>query len=1333
MLGAPGEKSGRVNPKALIEYYKTMFDSIDTDKSGYIDRQELALLAEAIGRDMSETDLNAAMRDMDQDGSGEIEFDEFFSWFSDAMENDTMTREAFDRADADGSGAIDREEVREVMKELGQKVGKRELDMAMREMDDDNSGEVSFEEFREWWDRQTALAILANSGGGPDPQEVYLRKQFDTADGDASGAIDCAELETLLETLGRPLAGPELNIAFAIMDEDSSGEIEWFEFKHWFAWLQKEDLSLCRIFNEVDKDGSGSLDRDEVAWIIDHLNSNATRGDLHIELDEAMKAMDADESGEVDKVEFSDWWTRHHLKGTEEAKDAYMRQLNADHYNTGVKANERDLDKPVMIDEEDTARLQKAALSIQSSFRTKNVKKKVKTMMMFNSAANEQTLAREGDWKRGRTKVSMDLQMHALGALSKPDVSASSANEEGEKEEKSDDDEDDDEEDNEDDVPVNVRPSGKDAGAAFDEEIEQMLKDTAKLAEDHPEEGAGFWSLCDRFRVNKLGLVPAVLQQAITALTLEDIYSGIDTCRASEAANIWEIVHFDAKTPDGPALEALNEAAREQLLQHTKVQPDGFEDMLLELDLTELQLMARRLASEMDELAPTNPTNEALQADAVALELMVHVAECQLHKHQTTLRKELRGRKKFRKQVNLMKMMMGIAAHASGQDEREAERIVNEREAQRLAQKEAKADLKAKQMERHAAAMKLADAEQRASEGAAAAARSSEDAQEAAEAAAALAADMQAAGSPTRNREAAEAAAEAAAQTAAQAATDAAAAATKAAEKQAIAKAENARAVNIEIAVAEQVAAMKAEAAARKSADQKAGFAAMKGSSHTAAPPRASKLSKDPYARQGDPYAASVMGDLDPNGYTQSVVSNTRPGRNHKQAPAMMSAFPSSNLDTTLGRAAQHVPHPPSPAPSNTDSDLWSQPSFPDLRRHATRNRPGSAVRYHDDGSVRVASPTGSVASNDSDATILSFSSVTEVERRARDDRRYIQKLPGSGRPMTPSLVPTFDLLQLLGRRAEEQKLNAAGPSQLHGLMKEKVRWYDGPQLAQGVGARPAANGGALLHSAAGGGSSIVAPLTKPQQKRMQRAQRQDNAAWKNRKLDEVNGGVGMYENHRSSIGGTAMVQPTLSSARGVAGEMMSDPMGRRGTAANARNGHGGGGAHSARELGRGAPGRTVNWDVDQPAKYGAQLKAIQSFNGRQRHVPELDKTTVAALRQTAACAGAVDWTGKRSRDEDARAITEIKNLAAMPLRPPIGGVQFSGPPAKPFKLTKKNKIFGPIRPPSPARQPLPTPRHNADAMHGLLDVFPDGTQIAGRVEAMARAERKRMQSTRKA
>ena len=37
---------------------------------------------------------------------------------------------------------------------MGKKLSDKEFDSAMAEIDADNSGEVSFEEFLEWWQRQ---------------------------------------------------------------------------------------------------------------------------------------------------------------------------------------------------------------------------------------------------------------------------------------------------------------------------------------------------------------------------------------------------------------------------------------------------------------------------------------------------------------------------------------------------------------------------------------------------------------------------------------------------------------------------------------------------------------------------------------------------------------------------------------------------------------------------------------------------------------------------------------------------------------------------------------------------------------------------------------------------------------------------------------------------------------------------------------------------------------------------------------------------------------------------------------------------------------------------
>ena len=53
--------------------------------------------------------------------------------------------------DKDGSGTLDKDEVVEVMKQMGKQVSGTEVDAMMAEMDEDGSGEVDFEEFVERW------------------------------------------------------------------------------------------------------------------------------------------------------------------------------------------------------------------------------------------------------------------------------------------------------------------------------------------------------------------------------------------------------------------------------------------------------------------------------------------------------------------------------------------------------------------------------------------------------------------------------------------------------------------------------------------------------------------------------------------------------------------------------------------------------------------------------------------------------------------------------------------------------------------------------------------------------------------------------------------------------------------------------------------------------------------------------------------------------------------------------------------------------------------------------------------------------------------------------
>ena len=58
-----------------------------------------------------------------------------------------LVKQAFDAVDADGSGLLDRDEIRALLENLGRRPTEADIDEAMSQLDTDSSGEVDFAEF----------------------------------------------------------------------------------------------------------------------------------------------------------------------------------------------------------------------------------------------------------------------------------------------------------------------------------------------------------------------------------------------------------------------------------------------------------------------------------------------------------------------------------------------------------------------------------------------------------------------------------------------------------------------------------------------------------------------------------------------------------------------------------------------------------------------------------------------------------------------------------------------------------------------------------------------------------------------------------------------------------------------------------------------------------------------------------------------------------------------------------------------------------------------------------------------------------------------------------
>merc|ERR1711861_38794 len=67
------------------------------------------------------------------------------------LNNLCYLKQEFDAYDEDRSGYIDRAELKGLLEKLGEELSDEELDAAFNELDSDQSGEIEFFEFVEWF------------------------------------------------------------------------------------------------------------------------------------------------------------------------------------------------------------------------------------------------------------------------------------------------------------------------------------------------------------------------------------------------------------------------------------------------------------------------------------------------------------------------------------------------------------------------------------------------------------------------------------------------------------------------------------------------------------------------------------------------------------------------------------------------------------------------------------------------------------------------------------------------------------------------------------------------------------------------------------------------------------------------------------------------------------------------------------------------------------------------------------------------------------------------------------------------------------------------------
>jgi len=121
------------------------FSLFDKDDDGSITRKELQTVMQSLGQAPSESELEDMINEIDIDGNGVIDLDEFINMMSKKLNSEAELKDAFKLFDTDGKGAIPVVELCQLMNKLG--LPQSEIDEIISEADLNGDGQISYEEF----------------------------------------------------------------------------------------------------------------------------------------------------------------------------------------------------------------------------------------------------------------------------------------------------------------------------------------------------------------------------------------------------------------------------------------------------------------------------------------------------------------------------------------------------------------------------------------------------------------------------------------------------------------------------------------------------------------------------------------------------------------------------------------------------------------------------------------------------------------------------------------------------------------------------------------------------------------------------------------------------------------------------------------------------------------------------------------------------------------------------------------------------------------------------------------------------------------------------------
>ncbi|XP_073326341.1 troponin C, skeletal muscle-like [Pagrus major] len=137
----------------MLAEFKAAFDMFDTDGGGDISTKELGTVMRMLGQNPTREELDEIIEEVDEDGSGTIDFEEFLVMMVRLLKEDQAGKseeelaECFRVFDKNGDGYIDREEFALIIRSTGEPITEDEIDELMKDGDKNADGMLDFDEF----------------------------------------------------------------------------------------------------------------------------------------------------------------------------------------------------------------------------------------------------------------------------------------------------------------------------------------------------------------------------------------------------------------------------------------------------------------------------------------------------------------------------------------------------------------------------------------------------------------------------------------------------------------------------------------------------------------------------------------------------------------------------------------------------------------------------------------------------------------------------------------------------------------------------------------------------------------------------------------------------------------------------------------------------------------------------------------------------------------------------------------------------------------------------------------------------------------------------------